>query len=268
MSPPKFLYKYCEASLQTLTNLKDQIVYFSSPLRFNDPYDCAHKLRFLEVTEQHTEIYRRYLLKNERLSMSARQAIAKMTTTELREAIANHGEETILAMREKTNLSSGVACFSARNDSLLMWSHYASKHEGICLKFSTDDDLFAKAKSVVYSDSMPSIDLVRIQVDESYDFVSKLYCTKSIDWKYEEEWRVLHKHAGTKYGYAAKSLTDIYFGVRVNPSLVETICLVMRGQNEFVRYWQGRFADSEFKVEFERFDYTTYLDAKRQGLVS
>ncbi len=31
--------------------------------------------------------------------------------------------------------SLGVICFSERSDSLLMWSHYADNHNGICIEF-------------------------------------------------------------------------------------------------------------------------------------
>ncbi len=36
--------------------------------------------------------------------------------------------------------SSYVCCFSETNDDFLMWSHYASKHSGICLEFKLDDN--------------------------------------------------------------------------------------------------------------------------------
>ncbi len=41
MEIPKKLYKYEAFSEMSLRNLKKQIIYFSSPLGFNDPYDYA-----------------------------------------------------------------------------------------------------------------------------------------------------------------------------------------------------------------------------------
>lgn len=41
MRPPRLLYKYEPFSTQSLLNLKRQVIYFGSPLMFNDPYDCA-----------------------------------------------------------------------------------------------------------------------------------------------------------------------------------------------------------------------------------
>jgi hypothetical protein len=38
--------------------------------------------------------------------------------------------------------NSYVSCFSKTNNEFLMWSHYASKHSGICLEFSLDNSSF------------------------------------------------------------------------------------------------------------------------------
>jgi len=38
--PPK-LYKYQSYNTQTLNNLKNSLIWFSKPSRFNDPFDCS-----------------------------------------------------------------------------------------------------------------------------------------------------------------------------------------------------------------------------------
>lgn len=35
-----------------------------------------------------------------------------------------------------------VSCFSKSNNNFLMWSHYASRHSGICLEFNLDKGIF------------------------------------------------------------------------------------------------------------------------------
>ena len=51
---PKRLYKYQAYSVQSLDNLKNQILWFSKPPAFNDPPDCALPVTydFGEVTEE------------------------------------------------------------------------------------------------------------------------------------------------------------------------------------------------------------------------
>ena len=47
-------------------------------------------------------------------------------------------EREINRITDKFLANSYTTCFSEKNDELLMWSHYASKHSGICLEFSLD----------------------------------------------------------------------------------------------------------------------------------
>jgi hypothetical protein len=46
------LYKYEAFSTQSLLNLKKQIIYFGSPLHFNDPYDCALTPNIVEPSDE------------------------------------------------------------------------------------------------------------------------------------------------------------------------------------------------------------------------
>ena len=98
-----------------------------------------------------------------------------------------------------------VSCFSTNKDSILMWSHYADKHKGLCIEFEVDNDNFKKVK---YSKKRSQIDLKAITaVVLGYDFIgetvgkenkalmnrlTKLLLTKSRDWEYEEEVRTIH----------------------------------------------------------------------------
>jgi len=43
-------------------------------------------------------------------------------------------------LTDKFIRNSYVTCFSERNDNYLMWSHYSSKHTGICLEFTLEEN--------------------------------------------------------------------------------------------------------------------------------
>ncbi|MDD2307359.1 MAG: DUF2971 domain-containing protein [Prolixibacteraceae bacterium] len=49
-------------------------------------------------------------------------------------------KEEIHRLTEKFLKSSYVTCFSETNDDFLMWSHYSSKHTGICIEFTMEND--------------------------------------------------------------------------------------------------------------------------------
>jgi hypothetical protein len=91
-------------------------------------------------------------------------------------------------------------------------------------------------------------------------------CKCSKEWSYEKEWRGIHQKAGTLFGYEADALKGVYFGPDIERQALEIICLVLLGQNEQVEFWKGQRSEDLFKVEFTPFTYTSYLEARNQGL--
>tara|TARA_R110001592_G_C12706756_1_gene707370 strand:- start:236 stop:505 length:270 start_codon:yes stop_codon:yes gene_type:complete len=89
-----------------------------------------------------------------------------------------------------------------------------------------------------------------------------------MSWSYEKEWRCIHHVAGTRWTYEANALTGVYFGPEIDPEALEIICLVLQGQNENVKFWKGERSAETFSVEFKKVEYTSYLDAKRRGIIT
>jgi hypothetical protein len=91
----------------------------------------------------------------------------------------------------------GVFCLSSRYDSPLMWSHYADQHRGICVEFDVSKLPAGTIRGVRYGDSRE----VRASAIQSWlrddnvgarqEIESACLLTKSTDWKYEEEYRLL-----------------------------------------------------------------------------
>ncbi|WP_137887186.1 DUF2971 domain-containing protein [Pseudomonas sp. 2FE] len=267
MSPPLRLYKYEAFTAQSLQNLKDQLIYFGSPLAFNDPYDCALSPRIKEPTDVDVERVRSHYLAKPEIENRVRREFETASPAALRHMLLRIGQNTLDDMITKFLSQRGVTCFSEKRDSLLMWSHYGDHCKGFCLEFSTSADPFHKIKKVRYTQDMPVIDVVPMLCDEDYDPVVDLYCTKAIDWAYEHEWRAIHSQAGTAYRYPSESLTGIYLGPDMPFTAFEIIALVLAGQNEHVQLWQGSRSKSNFSVEFRPVTYTSHLEAKRLGLL-
>lgn len=100
-----------------------------------------------------------------------------------------------------------VSCFGTSFDSVLMWSHYANKHKGVCLEFDVDDPDFRK---VEYSEKLPVLrlydsleiilghDFAGVEIDtneKEYMFMLDPMFVKSNDWKYEGEVRCVYSKA-------------------------------------------------------------------------
>lgn len=89
-----------------------------------------------------------------------------------------------------------VSCFSSKCDNMLMWSHYSSNHSGICIGFDLDEEEFGSTlQKVEYTTEMPDKIPFKI-IDESNEalirhLLLKQIKTKSIDWVYEDEYRLI-----------------------------------------------------------------------------
>lgn len=265
---PATVYKYESFNVRFLINLKAQSLYFGSPRNFNDPYDCAITATAADPSPDQIELVKQHYLSDPSLSPSLKRQLESMPPDELRQQLVNGANKAVTNARETFLNTKGVTCFSERNDDLLMWAHYGGQYKGICLAFNTDKDPFTKLRPVRYIDAIPQIDIVDFTVNKNHDkMLDDLYCTKSNSWKYEKEWRAIHSDAGTLFTYEANALRAIYFGPDIERQPLEIVCLIIQGQNPDVQFFKGKRSETEFKVEFKNFTYTSYAEAKRKGLV-
>jgi hypothetical protein len=83
----------------------------------------------------------------------------------------------------------GFLCFCRRYGSPVLWSHYAEKHNGICLGF---DVIKSELHEVNYSPTRIALKLedeVATGLDDATAMAVTL--TKFSDWSYEHEWRLI-----------------------------------------------------------------------------
>jgi hypothetical protein len=264
IKPPQRLYKYSAFTAQHLENLKNQIIYFSSPRGFNDPYDCSTvpTIRIpsdLEVTRVRDEY-----LSDTSITLEAREQLRGVTTEQMRQMILRSAETTVAEKIKEFSDTRGVSCFSQECNDLLMWAHYGGTYRGFCLEFDTA--YFSNIQKVRYSKKMPAFDPIPLlnTIPDTDNFMS-IFSSKSPSWKYEKEWRIFHAKVGTSYCYPDQALTGVYFGPEISTAALEIICLILQGQNATVKFWRGTRSKKEFKVDFEQFNYLSYLQAKKSG---
>lgn len=265
MLPPR-LYKYEPFTTRSLENLKAQSIYFGPPSGFNDPYDCALVPNIRWPTDAEVETIRAAYLRDPETPPGPREQFEGTATNELREILLRSARLALEASVQAFLARRGVTCFSELCDDLLMWSHYGGRYQGFCLEFDPMKANFGKVKKVTYSNELPLLDLVPLLASDNYEQVLSLFTTKAEAWRYEAEWRAVHAEAGTLYGYPSECLTGVYFGPDISEQALEIVCLILKGQNENVRFWKGRRSSTAFKVEFELFTYMSYIDVKKEGL--
>jgi hypothetical protein len=260
---PLFLYKYEAFSTQSLENLKNQVLYFGSPVGFNDPYDCTISPPVKIPNDAEIEAVLEGMLQRDTNPERPSLELSKMSLDQKREMLVRVTND-VLEMSVNNFKKRGVICFSEKKDNLLMWSHYGGRYKGFCLEFSTAFEPFQKIGKVKCRTELPTFELSQFSAKDS-KVMETLLCTKSADWSYEAEWRAFHREAGTTYGYPAECLTGVYFGPEMNLGSIEIICLIFRGQNPGVKFWRGSKSPTEFKVLFEQFTYTSFVETKKLG---
>jgi len=119
-NPIRELFKYRSVNEYTLDFLRTGSVFFSSPADFNDPYDTRFFDRDLIAQKQRLERERRA-----KGTDAALLGVAMMNVFE-RE---HHGG----------GVKKLVYCVSEIVDSILMWSHYADSHRGICVVLEAEE---------------------------------------------------------------------------------------------------------------------------------
>ena len=73
-----------------------------------------------------------------------------------------------------------------------MWSHYADKHKGICLEFSTRDEVMCCPLRVEYPQEFP---VIRVYSNDLEDNL-RPFLTKADVWEYEHEYRLIAQERG------------------------------------------------------------------------
>lgn len=217
------LYRYRPLNDHTIDGILNHYLYFSKPSSFNDPFDCRFSV-FIEGTHyEKVECAKRIAKHHPHSGKLDRKAMErKIVQTIINSTFDYDGfyQGVEVAMDEKT-----ICCLSKVNDDLLMWAHYANGHEGVCLIYDIEKDLFPNCalKVVHYSDDLIKVNLIR----PATEHIIPIFTTKSKHWKYEQEYRLISILGKQTVLYAHNCLKGIIFGCKVDKekknALIDTI---------------------------------------------
>ena len=200
---PASLYKY--RSLDRATEiLSTNRLYFSSPADFNDPFDC--KVGPLGLLDQD---FLREMIRVRSLLGGGKPSPAE---ERLAHGDADAYKEVSKQVQARVD-QHRVLCFSEPRENILLWSHYAESHRGICLEFSTEkwSALIHNALPVRYSHQRPSEDFTHEAWDQM-KFVSNIALIKDSCWRYEKERRFIREPGSGLVDFPPEALTGVIFG--------------------------------------------------------
>ena len=179
-------------------------LWFSKGTEFNDPFDCN-----IEVdTDNSTDEIRKYIASKMPIGTPSDTIdLLVKTSSSDKDKFHRLVNDSVRKVLEKR----GIVCFSKVNDNVLLWSHYSDYHKGCVLTFDVLEDpaFFVFPLNVKYQADYPDYN----HVADSSDPVTPLIRTKSCDWKYEEEVRVVKNSTGA-HAFKKEALVEIIFGWR------------------------------------------------------
>lgn len=200
------LYKYRPPEFRSML-VNRKVVY--SPVRaFNDPFECspailtdadreAYNVRMVGVLDQLARI--QYKLAGPSQFGSLETFVAGFISDNYNgndmtlDASMPMRDDVLRIVACDNGADFGVLSLSAVRDNPLMWSHYAHGHHGFVVGFDDQDGYFhlpgvlgGRPLEVGYSTHRLSWTWATMRPEN-------WYLTKSVDWLYEHEWRVLRR---------------------------------------------------------------------------
>ena len=203
-------FKYRAIGKYVIDSLIKSQLYFCSPKRLNDPFDC--QINIEKALEKSIS----------KSGKDKREKLLKLVT-ELGDFPAQY-------QRDSQNF--GVFSFSKTALNPVMWSHYADEHRGICLYYEIPNSFLDYSKNGVlgvspveygtnpFSDWFESeaLTLSERGLDElAMEMMKKLLIFKNKSWEYEQEARILADKSGN---------------IEIDPGWLKAVFLGMRTPNE------------------------------------
>jgi len=187
--------------------LVDGLIRFTPPGALNDPYECLpalpddlEQLALIKLRQSIIDDLKPSSIddRNTRRAKAAQlKSAMKRLDSNLKKNPGFFRDEFYRHTSSRLDNNLGILSLSRRWNSALMWSHYTSSYAGFCVGFNKDHLFFEGVpdtkgerfplSAVRYSEHRTLIREQRLGHDESINVL----LTKSIDWSYEEEERLV-----------------------------------------------------------------------------
>lgn len=226
----------CKDIFYTIENLANSQLFFRRPDKFNDPYDSRtywclngkrekhinHLMHVYGFTQEESEHIIDDAIDQGKMTING-DLICYDPAVEINLDFNGYSWKDLHGYSQKESLPK-VCCFSGKDDNILMWSHYADSHQGICLRFRSKKDwdnelgeyylefdsrdnslplqsavvypfrnLYNKKKflTVTYKKKDEICPIVNYFDTDSDLKITKCLLNKFFDWHYEEEYRMI-----------------------------------------------------------------------------
>ena len=212
-------YKYRSFNRFTNNIILNSSLYFSSPNNFNDPFDC--QLSYKD----------------------------KYTKREIKDFFID-------LLKQNSHENYRLKDLLKNPSSILMWSHYSDNHKGLVFEFKPFKN------SLCFETPIPPISVKYVKSyiplsyahtrEELHKYQQDILLTKFVDWRYEEEYRVLHLEEQGERKFEKGELLSIIFGAEATDKNINDMIL-LRKKNNFthVKFKKAKKVFGLLSLSFE-----------------
>lgn len=255
---PSSFIKFCNGKFNEdgsnvyLKTLKNDEVWLSNPAAFNDPFDCALnmgpervELQFLQYLGEIFNIPNMYdEMKKTYDSNTTLSNDSKLINEKIRNDFDDIKKEIF------------VCCFSNGENlhKSLMWSHYANCHTGFCVEYDGlkllqyKDDILMMP--IHYKNEISPLWNYLVGYMNKEEFQLNTAFTKSKEWIYEDEWRILKTSQDNKKsnGFTMKIIPakSVYVGCRADKKLIDELKKICKEKN--IDLYQMKMEPNSFNL--------------------
>jgi hypothetical protein len=249
---PMFLYKYRDFGEFTNDIIMNSQFYFSPPKSFNDPFDCNLFFKESYSKEEIDKYKDNFLIRNPKINPNI-----------LHNYFSGDGYIFHHKLKEsKTQLieNVGILSLSKNYKSITMWSHYSKNHEGLVFELDVKKDysFFYMFGIVDYIEEYELLSYAEDPRKELYN----LFTTKYIDWKYEEEIRIIDFD---KYGvrkFKKNLLKSILFGYKAKEENIKSVInLCQTNGFTHIKFKKAKLIPGKFALDFDEINKNDYLES-------
>lgn len=260
---PKHLYKFVTWEKDYHKQiLSDGTIFFTSAEKFNDPFDSSVPLRYDYGTdEQIIDLYKRHLhMMNPTYSADYLQKLAIEFFDKKLINDPQKIKENVKFQNEWAKSKYGIFVLTTEFQNILMWSHYADSHRGICVRFNIDKfrnyiendcikkDLIITWHKVTYENKYPLLN--PFELDDT-EVVMKPLTVKADDWKYENEYRfILFDKPNTLLKLPSGIIDLVFCGCKMDDINKNEIINIAKGNS--ISVIQTKLKENYFGLDFEQ----------------
>ena len=254
---PDILYKYKPWNDYTKKILTDGELYFPSIGKLNDPFEGSIPYIFdlKELTAENIFNWMYKLAKRSHPDWKE-EDIYKYVCEEQKKGRLfdeKHIEKQNKETREEVEKLFGIFSLTTKRNNFLMWSHYADSHTGICIGFDINkvfDTVKGTFRNVLYQTNLP----IKRFNDKVEQFVTNLLFTKSKDWEYEDEYRIIKINAANStFKIPLEAIVDITLGCKFPIEDKKEIIAIVKSKIPSCKIHEATLSKTKFELNINEF---------------